>query len=253
MTSADSIPTSPRRVALPGAVDPEQAVDLFDPLGEVSSTAVALLHGGGWYGGTRESFHAWARFFADHGHPSASLGYRLGEGTTYHDKMRDVAAGLATLTAEFSDAERLVLMGSSAGAHLVTALALDTVSAWTEQPVLPLAGVISSNGPGSMLPEHLLRSQERITQLGMTQDEVELLLAPVRVDPLQWFFQLAEDETYFPHEHVQAFMDRLTSAGHRADSRVVPGTKHGYVYRVFDTPAGAACAAELLDTVEKAF
>src|SRR5699024_11977360 len=67
--------------------------------------------------------------------------------------------------------------------YLVTMLALEP-----DRPdeLLPLRGVVSMNGPGSMRPENLLQSRERVTQLGLTPEEIDRLDAAVAAPPVQW-------------------------------------------------------------------
>lgn len=221
---------------LPGATYETQAVDLYHPHpagpdpSDASRCAVLFVHGGGWYGGARDAYAGWAEHAAGLGHPAGSVGYRLHPESTYREKRADVVAGWRLLTEEFPTAECVCLVGSSAGAHLVTMLALE------ERPtdLLPLCGVVSMNGPGSMRPENLLKSQERLTQLGLTQDEIDRLDAVVTAPPVDWLFLNAEHETYFPHEHVSALVGRLEDAGHRTETVVVPGTEHGFGYRVLE-------------------
>lgn len=235
-----------RSRALPGATHDTQAIDLYDPVpaarrdADPAALAVLFVHGGGWYGGSREAYSGWAEHAAALGHPSGSVGYRTQEGSTYRDKREDVLAGWRVLGDEFPGAERVCLVGSSAGAHLVTMLAL------TQRPadLVPLSGVVSMNGPGSMRPEHLLQAQERITQLELTPSEIALLDEPVTAPPLEWLFLHAEHETYFPHDHVARLATRLEQAQHRVETVVVPGTEHGFGYRVLERGDERAALSE---------
>ena len=218
---------------LPDATYETQAVDLYDPRPAApgrspSRLAVLFVHGGGWYGGSRDSYAGCAEHAAGLGHPAGTVGYRTHQGSSYREKCEDVLAGWRLLAEECPDAEQICLVGSSAGAHLVTAFALG------ERPadLLPLRGVVSMNGPGSMRPQNLLQARERIGQLGLSRAEIDLLDAPVASPPVEWLFLHAEHETYFPHEHVAAMVERLEVAGHRTETVVVPGTEHGFGYRV---------------------
>ncbi|MFW6596917.1 alpha/beta hydrolase [Propionibacteriaceae bacterium Y2011] len=241
---------------LPGAELPTQQIDLFPPTagagegqdgaaGSGGRLGVFHVHGGGWYAGTRDSYHAWAGHAAGLGLPSASAGYRIEPGSSYRDKLTDVVSGLRVFATEFDDLAGVCLVGSSAGAHLVTALALTGVEPWLPAGVdpadlPPIVGVHSANGPGSMRPESLLQAQQRLTEMAMTADEIELLDQPVVAPPMTWLFLLAERETYFPHEHVAWLSDRLAAAGHDCETVVVPDTDHGFVYGVLKRGGEAA-------------
>ncbi|MGD7706054.1 alpha/beta hydrolase [Microlunatus sp. Y2014] len=241
---------------LPGAELPSQQIDLFPPTAasavvggsggrDAGQLGVFHVHGGGWYAGARDSYHAWAAHAAGLGLPSASTGYRIEPGSSYRDKMTDVVAGLRVFAAEFDDLAGVCLVGSSAGAHLVTALALTGVEPWLPADVdpaglPPVVGVHAANGPGSMRPESLLQAQQRLTEMAMTDEEIQLLDRPVVAPPMEWLFLLAERETYFPHEHVAGLSDRLTVAGHDCETVVVPDTDHGFVYGVLKRGGEAA-------------
>lgn len=220
-----------RTVPHPGRTVDLQSIDLYDPEGTADRLAVLFVHGGGWYGGDRSQMAAWATLAASLGHPVGSTGYRLAEDTGFDDKLADVIAGWRILAAEFPAAESVCVVGSSAGAHLVTALTLadpDLV------PELPISAVLSFNGPGSVRREKLARPEcwDRVSQLDMSPAQLDLLDEPVTVRPLDWSFVHAEDENWFPHEHVADLVTRLDAAGHRTETTVVPGTSHGFCYGV---------------------
>lgn len=235
----------PRSVPLTGAESPSQAVDLYDVVaGRIpSSLVVVFVHGGGWYGGNRSQFGEWARHASSCGHRAASLGYRTDEGSSYRDKLDDLVGGLRVVSHAWPDAAGVCLVGSSAGAHLVTALALGGLGAAPD--LLPVRAVVSANGPGSMRPASLLQARNRIIEMGMTHDEIDLLDQPVApgTAPADWLFLLAERETYFPHEHVAGLATRLEEGGSRTATVVVPDTDHGFIYGALSGPAGVAAAS----------
>ena len=209
---------------------------------------IVFVHGGGWYAGDRAQFGAWADHAARRGHRAASLGYRTQEGSSYRDKVDDLVAGLGVVSQEWPDAFGICLVGSSAGAHLVTALALGEAPT-DDTTRLPVVAVVSANGPGSMRPESLLQAQNRIVEMGMSLDEIELLdRPPTGQAAADWLFLLAERETYFPHEHVAALAARLEGSGSPTTTVVVPDTDHGFIYGALSGPAeAAALSASAMD------
>lgn len=244
----------PRSVPLAGAEFSTQTVDLYDVVDgdAVAPLVVVFVHGGGWYAGDRTQFAAWARHAAGRGYRSASLGYRTQEGSTYRDKVVDLTAGLRVVTDQWPDAGGVCLVGSSAGAHLVTALALGELGGAVGQ--VPVRAVVSANGPGSLRPESMLQAQERLNEMAMSSEEIALLDRPITEHEVgsgavaaDWLFLLAERETYFPYEHVAALAARLSRAGARTETVIVPDTDHGFVYGVLSGPAEAAdlCTATL--------
>lgn len=218
-------PPDLRTIAYADATDPRQELDIHEPVGAPRRTAVVFIHGGGWYGGTRDAFTNMARWSAGRGFPTASLGYRIEEDTDYADKVADLETGLAIVTDKLRP-ERLILVGSSAGAHLATALVLEQR---TPQPVV---GVLSINGPGSMADDHLGESgQARVRQLGLTDEHLALFgQPPSELTPAEWLFLLAEDEHYFLHPGVEVLAGALARQGHAVETVIEPDTKHGFAY-----------------------
>jgi acetyl esterase/lipase len=92
---------------------------------------VVFVHGGGWKRGTKENGTGKAKLahFTGEGYAFASIDYRLVPEATVEQQAADVASALAALIAHAGelgfDPKRIVLMGHSAGAHLVALVGTD--------------------------------------------------------------------------------------------------------------------------------
>jgi acetyl esterase/lipase len=116
----------------PYGTDPLQTLDFWHP-GQVSGCVplVVFVHGGGWKRGDKDN--ATGATKVDHligqGYAMASIDYRLVPAATVEQQAGDVAAALAWLRANAGrlgiDPTRFVLMGHSAGAHLVALVGTD--------------------------------------------------------------------------------------------------------------------------------
>ena len=119
--------------------DPKHRFNLFLPLADSARSGaptVVFVHGGGWtegdkdlvYGG-EDVYNNIGRFFAGRGIGAATVSYRLMPGVSWREQVADVAAAVAaiqdTVAARGGDADALVLMGHSAGAHLSARVAVD--------------------------------------------------------------------------------------------------------------------------------
>jgi acetyl esterase/lipase len=112
--------------------DPLQRLD-FWPAQGVSGNAplIVFVHGGGWQRGSKDN--ATGRWKASHypgeGYAFASIDYRLVPEATVEQQAADVASAVRALVdraAELGiDRRRIVLMGHSAGAHLVALAGTD--------------------------------------------------------------------------------------------------------------------------------
>ena len=92
---------------------------------------MVFVHGGGWKRGSKDNASgAWkAPHYTGAGYAYAAINYRLVPGATVEDQAADVAAALRYLIDHAAalgiDPARIVLMGRSAGAHLVALVGTD--------------------------------------------------------------------------------------------------------------------------------
>jgi acetyl esterase/lipase len=118
-----------------GAADPARRVDLYLPAGK-DFPMVVFAHGGGWREGDKNLRVAGAdvyanigRFLAGQGVGTAVINYRLLSSVTWQQQIDDVAQAVVgarkALVERGGHASSLFLMGHSAGAQLVTRVALD--------------------------------------------------------------------------------------------------------------------------------
>lgn len=115
---------------------------------EALRPVVVFVHGGAWRAGDKRVGRDKAAWFTQAGFVYVSINYRLAPEHTYPAFTEDVADAIVWLrehAAEFGgDADRIALVGHSAGAHLVT-LAATHASLLPERGVDPasLAAVVS--------------------------------------------------------------------------------------------------------------
>ena len=117
-------------LAYAGTDNPRQKLDLFFPKKraiEKPLPLVAFIHGGGWRNGDKRSgLHRVAAFVESGEFVGASIGYRLSSEAIWPAQIHDCKAAIRWLRAhadEFGfDPDRIAVMGSSAGGHLVAML-----------------------------------------------------------------------------------------------------------------------------------
>ncbi|QCI94602.1 alpha/beta hydrolase [Novosphingobium sp. EMRT-2] len=136
----------------------------FWPAREAEGPAplVLFVHGGGWAHGSKENATGKAKVehFPALGYAFASIDYRLVPQVTVEQEAGDVAAALAALLAQADalgiDRHRVVLMGHSAGAHLVALVGTD--ERYLRQAGLSfadVAGVIPIDGAAYDVPQQI--------------------------------------------------------------------------------------------------
>ncbi len=129
---ADNAPKVPGSETISYGRDPLQTLDVWRAKGAAGpAPLVIFVHGGGWKRGDKDN--ATGRFKAVHypeqGYAFASINYRLVPASTVEQQAADVASAVKALIDRADrlgiDRRRIVLMGHSAGAHLVALVGTD--------------------------------------------------------------------------------------------------------------------------------
>jgi arylformamidase len=108
-----------------------QKLDFWHAKHRTPAPLVVFVHGGGWKGGDKQGATGLneVAHLTEKGYAYASINYRLVPTATVEQQAADVASAVAWLLANAVrldvDASRIVLMGHSAGAHLVTLVGTD--------------------------------------------------------------------------------------------------------------------------------
>jgi alpha-L-fucosidase 2 len=206
-------------------------LDAFVPAAIKPSPAVIVVHGGGWEAGDKVTyvtplFEPLARA----GLAWFSIDYRLTPAVTHQDQLADVRKAIAFIRSQHArfniDPARIVLIGESASAQMVTLLASEDAS---------LAGVISFYGVYDLLsmvtdasPRSLL---VRLFQRHTLDEEARTVLrefsplykAHSRMPPLLLINGTGERLW----TQAQAFAARLTELGARHQLIALDGAPHG--------------------------
>lgn len=113
---------SEKDVTYASAGGAHRKLDIYRPEGASRRTAILFFHGGGWRGGAREMMRPIAREMATLGYVGLPVSYRLLGEAPFPAQIADVRAAIRFVRKNAKDlgvdADRIVLWGSSAGAHL---------------------------------------------------------------------------------------------------------------------------------------
>ena len=108
---------------------PEQRMDVYRPANAQNAPVIFMVHGGGWRRGDKEAagvVNNKVEHWLTRGYIVVSVGYRLVPQVTPMGEAQDIAQALAFAQGKArswgGDPSRFVLMGHSAGAHLVSLL-----------------------------------------------------------------------------------------------------------------------------------
>lgn len=219
---------------------------------------IVFVHGGGWKRGSKGN--ATGSFKPQHypaeGYAFASIDYRLVPGATVEQQAADVAAAVKALVDRASglgiDRRRIVLMGHSAGAHLVALVGTDErYLRGAGLSFADIAGVIPIDGAAYDVPAQM-RDGPAIMQATYVQ---AFGTDPARQKALSPTLQAAAPNApQFLLLHVQrpdgvrqaeALGKALQAAGAKVEFGSFPGTGlqgHAEINRRLGDPAYAATA-----------
>lgn len=143
-----------------------QTLDLFLPEkrdGEEPLPVIVFIHGGGWQGGDKNGGGGrLAPYLATGKYAGASVGYRLTDEAQWPSQIHDCKAAIRWIKAHAEehglDPDRIAVMGTSAGGHLVAMLGVShgvaelegTIGAHTDEDA-KVKCVVNYFGPAEML------------------------------------------------------------------------------------------------------
>jgi acetyl esterase/lipase len=240
--------------------------DLYLPKGLAKAPVLVGVHGGGWQVGDRKFYTHWGNYLARNGYAVFAIEYRLMKPgvKTWPGAVCDTKAAVQFMRAEAAefgfDAERIGLIGDSAGAHLSALVALagneplfSSQYQGDRHAASPaeVKAVVGFYGVYDMLAqwEHdqITRPRDQIAEklLGgppMVSRKVYFEASPlsyVTVDKNSTRFLLVygrEDDIVDPASQSERFLSALKQAGFYARQIVVPGAGHFWSVDPVDEP-----------------
>ena len=226
-------------------------IDVYLP-DNANGRCVLCIHGGGWSGGGRGGWTSVAKHYCDLGYVTGSADYRLAGDWTHPAQIEDVRLAMGWMRARADEygfaPDRIAVLGSSAGAHLVALLATiqpdDDLGLTDELPdrdtppnaVISYCGVLDVPDWATMSPG----SVEKF--LGKpAEDDPELTRSASPTHRVSggeppFLFLHGDADTTVPLAQSVDMEQKLRAAGVRAETVVLAGVGHGYGYGV-DTPA----------------
>jgi arylformamidase len=238
--SAQRYPPAPGTVEHAYGADPKQRLDLVKPAGVSNAPVLLFVHGGGWSIGDKA--HAApdkARWANAKGWAFASANYRLVPQATVEQQAADVASAIAWLRANAKrdglDPNRIVLMGHSAGAHLVALVGTDPQFLKAAGvPMAAVKGIVLLDGAGyDVAPQANSRFNpvKPMYEAAFGSDpERQAALSPTRhasAPNVQRWLILPIERRQDSQAQSKGLAEALNRAGASATVVTVPGESHG--------------------------
>ncbi len=150
--------------------DRQQYFLYYEPNNRTSDKVIVWVHGGGWNAGSPKLFDFVGQCVAGNGCRFLSLGYRLSPKNKYPCQIEDVCDGykaaIAFLNKKGIDTSKIVMSGSSAGAHLSAILCYSNkIQEQYDVDISHVIGFIGVGGPYSFSGKQSLSVRLLLDQL----------------------------------------------------------------------------------------
>ncbi|MGA0603490.1 alpha/beta hydrolase fold domain-containing protein [Caulobacter sp. KR2-114] len=221
-------------------------LDLYQPDPDRRrSTALIMVHGGGWVGGSKAMLDAHARQLADDGFTVFAPEYRLTGEAVWPAQIHDVKRAIRWVRSKAGDygfdPDRIALEGHSAGAHLVLLAAgtaddprFDPADA---DPSIPAhAAAVIAVYPPVLLYRGATRpsggNQAAALKGADVSDEAAALASPINhvgADFPPVMLLHGDADKVVPVSASLRFQEALRARGLRVDSHIFAGLPHGFM------------------------
>ena len=211
--------------------DPRQMLDVYQPDAATrNAPMVVFFYGGSWSSGERADYRFVGEALASKGIVVVVADYRLSPAFRYPAFVQDSASAVRWAfdhAAEFGgDAQRIFVMGHSAGAYNAAMVALD--SRWLAAvglTPLRLAGWIGLAGPYDFLPIGDAKTQVAFNWPDTSADTQPLAYAS-KASPPALLLAPVNDSVVSPQRSTVAMAQRLKASGVRVESALFDGVSH---------------------------
>lgn len=256
---AEEGPKAPGSETIAYGSDPLQVLDIWRAKGAKGpAPLIVYVHGGGWKRGSKDN--ATGRFkpvhYPEQGYAFASINYRLVPAATVEQQAADVASAVKALVDRAAtldiDRRRIVLMGHSAGAHLVALVGTDErYLKGAGLSFADIAGVIPNDGAAYDVPAQMTDGppimQATYKQAFGTDPARQKALSPTAhaAAPNAREFLLLYVQRPDGVRQAKALSDALTAGGSRVEHGSFPGEGlkgHAEINRSLGDPAYPATA-----------
>jgi acetyl esterase/lipase len=215
-------------------------LDVYLPAKPQGAPVVVFFHGGGWNTGDKSEYKFVGAALAEQGYIAVLPNYRLYPQVKFPAFMQDAAQAVAWVQAQLqnwgADAQRVYLLGHSAGAHIAVMLALN--ASYLQQVGVDtdaLRGVIGLSGPYDFIPFKfdymfdLFGPPERYAQ------SQPINFARADAPPLLLMHGL-QDKTVVPRNTL-SLTQRLQSMGAAVTTEYFAQAGHADLVAAFSVPA----------------
>jgi acetyl esterase/lipase len=222
---------------------PRQKLDIYRPDKSASGIVVVFFYGGSWRMGARDEYRFVAQTLTRYGATVVVPDYRLYPEATFPAFMDDAAAAVAWthrhIAAYGGDPKKVYLLGHSAGAHIVTLLALDRrylAAQGLDSSIL--SGVDALSAPTDFAAT--LGPQYRPVFVDQARLERAQPIHYARADAPPMLLQHGADDTLVLPRNSTALAAAIAARGGTARALIYPGMGHPGTVLAFSELLGSS-------------
>ena len=221
--------------------DARQKLDIYLPKQNAAGASAVLIffHGGSWHDGEREGYGFLGRAFAARGFVTVIADYRKAPSVRFPAFVQDTASAIAWVHANIAkhngDADRIFVMGHSAGAHIAMMTALDPqwLAANNLAPNV-IKGVIGLAGPYDFLP---LTTDSSKIALGQWPDLTETQpITFARADAPPLLLLTGDKDTVVKPRNSKILSETIQALGGQQQLRIYPHVDHADIIMAVARP-----------------
>lgn len=215
-------------------------LDIYAPAKADKAPVLLFVHGGEWTKGDKREISCKPKFFNEHGVVFVSMNYRLAPKDKHPAQVDDVAAAIAWAKANIGkyggDPNKIVIMGHSAGCHLVTLATLDPAPlAKVKLKPSDVRGVAAWSGGMYDLADRFKGGGSYPPYIKATfgeSEEAPKAASPVtytknaKGGPVFLFASTDEERSKTSREAAEAMVEAVNKAGGTAKAAVLAGKSH---------------------------
>lgn len=204
---------------------PRGDVDIYTPeTVEENSPVIVFFYGGGWNSGEKSEYKFVGQAFASEGYITLIPNYRIHPDVKFPRFVEDGAKAVRHAVKKYPD-RPIVMMGHSAGGHIVDLLALNSGYFGNHgvDYCNRISGVVSLAGPVGIVP---MSEEPYITIFPQRFTGMDAPLNVVEEPSPEFFLAHGKDDTTVYPQNSQALATAILSRGGKARSKVYDGHDH---------------------------
>jgi acetyl esterase/lipase len=227
-------------------------LDIYAPANAKSAPVIFFIYGGSWNSGSKDDYRFAGHAFASRGFVTVIADYRVLPETLFPGFIEDGAAALRWTQdniARFGgDAERIVIVGHSAGAYNAVMLALDR--RYLDASGVDWRGVrgaVGSAGPYDFYPFDVSESVAAFGGWPRPEETQPVTYARGDAPPLLLIHGARDTKVYTRNQ--TALAAKIEAEGGRVETKLYPRTAHVSIMLAISRPFRGQ-APTLADTVD---